>query len=73
MVPLLVPSTESLKALLWFSSISLMTLLEKGIDGDMDESIEVPIAVNDGYNEYCDIFGITCQNVDSSCAASVVC
>ena len=36
LVPLLVHSAESLRILLWFSSISLMNLLEKGIDGDID-------------------------------------
>ena len=35
--------------------------------------IEVPIAANDGYNDCCDMFGITCQKEDSSCVASVVC
>ena len=60
-------------ALLWCSSMSLMTLLEKGIDGDTNVFIEVPIAANDGYNDCCDMFGITCQKEDSSCVASVVC
>ena len=50
-----------------------MTLLEKGIDGDTDVFIELPIVTNDGYNDCCDILGITCQKEDSSCAASVVC
>ena len=50
-----------------------MTLLEKGIDGDMDVFIEVPIAASDGYNDSCDMFGITCQKEDSSYVASVVC
>ena len=40
--------------------LSLMTLLEKGIDQDMDVFIEVPIAANDEYNDCCDMFGITC-------------
>ena len=53
--------------------MSLMTLLEKGIDWDMDVFIEVPIATNGGYNDCCDMFGVTCQKGDSSCAASVVC
>ena len=35
--------------------------------------IEVPIATNEGYNNCCDIFGITCQKEDSSCVVSVVC
>ena len=73
LVPLLVPSTESLKTLLWCSSMSLMTHLEKGIDEDMDVFIEVPIAANGGYNDCCDMFGITCQKEDLPCAASVVC
>ena len=60
LVPLIVPSTESSRALLWHSSMSLMTLLEKGIDGDTDVFIVVPIATNDGYNDCCDKFGITC-------------
>ena len=51
---------ESLRALLWHSSMSLMTLLEKGIDGDMDVFIVVSIAANGGYNGCCDKFGITC-------------
>ena len=53
--------------------MSLMTLLERGIDGDIVVFTEVTIATNDGYNDCCDIFGITCQKEDSSCAASVVC
>ena len=53
--------------------MSLMTLLEKGIDGDRDVFIEVPIAASHGYNDCYDMFGITCQKEDSSCAASVVC
>ena len=50
-----------------------MTLLERGNGGDMAVLIKVPIAANDGYNDCCDIFGITCQKEDSSCVASVVC
>ena len=53
--------------------LSLITLLERGIGGNMAVLIEVPIAANDGYNNCCDLFGITCQNEDSFCAASVVC
>ena len=64
LVPVLVPSTESLRALLWCSSMSLMTHLEKGIDGGMDVFIEVPIAANDWYNDCCGILGITCQKKD---------
>ena len=59
LVPLVVPSTESLRALLWCFSVSLMTHLEKGIDGDMNVFIVVPIATNDGYSDCCDKFGIT--------------
>ena len=54
LVPVIVPSMESLRALLGHSSMSLMTLLEKGICGDMDVFIVVPIATNDGYNDCCD-------------------
>ena len=50
-----------------------MTLLERGIDGDMAVLREVHTAANEGYNDCCGIFGITCQKDDSSCAASVVC
>ena len=53
--------------------MSLITLLEKGIDGDMDVFTVVPIVTNDGYNDCCDMFEITCQKGDSFCAASVVC
>ena len=37
-----------------------MTLLEKEIKGDIAVFNEVPTADNDGYNDCCDIFGITC-------------
>ena len=51
----------------------LMTLLERGIEGDMAVLSEVPTATNEGYNKCCGIFGITCQKDDSSFAASVIC
>ena len=31
-------------------------IIEKGIDGDMDVFIEIPIAANDGYDDCCDTF-----------------
>ena len=51
LVPLMVPSTYSLRTLLWCFSISLITLLENGTDEDIDVFVEVPIATNDGYND----------------------
>ena len=50
-----------------------MTPLERDIGDDMAVLIEVPIAANNGYNDCCNIFRITCQKEDSSCVASVVC
>ena len=52
--------------------MSLMTLLERGIEGDLVVLIEVPFVANDGYNDCCDIFGITCQKEDSFCGLLII-
>ena len=49
----------------------LITLLERGIEGDKAVLADDPTAANEGYRDCCSIFGITCQKDDSSCAASV--
>ena len=51
----------------------LITLLEIGIEGDMAVLGDDPITTNEGYNDCCGIFGITCQKYNSSCAVSVLC
>ena len=72
LVPLLTPSTVLGKRFLCHDLMYLITLLEKGINGATDVFIDVPIATNEGYNDCCGIFGITCLYEGSSCAASVV-
>ena len=73
LVLLMVPSTVYSRAFLCCFSMSFMTLLEKGIDGDTDVFKLVPTAANDGYSDWCGMFGITCWKGDSFCALSIVC
>ena len=57
---LTVPSTVPLRTFLCCSSISVMTLLGKGIGRDTAVFMLVPSAANEGYKDCCGMFGIAC-------------
>ena len=60
LVNLIAPSTVSLRVFLCFSSMSLITHLEKGIGGVSAVFTQVPSAANEGYNDCYGTPGITC-------------
>ena len=59
LVDLTVPSAVSWRAFFCFSSVSLITHLEKGMGRDAAVFKLVPTAVNEGYNDCCSTPGIT--------------
>ena len=69
---LMVPSTVSLRAFLCCSAMSLMTLLEKGIGGDIAMFTLVPSAANEGYNDYLQYAWNHLLKGDSSGALSII-
>ena len=52
-------------------SISLITLLVRGIEGDKAVLGDDPMAAREGYSDCCGMLGITCWKDYSSCVASV--